>query len=224
MKQLKKFSEISASQSAKSLADIAYEELKIKILTLEFEPGSYLNEAAATKILNIGRNPIHNAVKRLVFEGLIEIIPRKGMIIKPVQIGEILEIAEARIVNEAYCARKAAERASASDIKDMQKILNESRAALKSNDTEAQMFLDRDFHCAIFKAAGNRVLEDILRILHERSLRSWFISLREPAQATDVYKQHRAILTAIKARDPEEAGRLMVYHIEASRSVLTNRI
>ncbi len=214
---------ITAGEPGKSLAQTAYEELKIKILTLEFEPGSYLNEATATKILNIGRNPIHNAVKRLVFEGLIEIIPRKGMIIKSVQLGEILEVAEARIINEAFCARKAAERASGSDIKSMQQIINDSYIALKANDTKAQMFLDRDFHCAIFKAAGNSVLEDMLRVLHERSLRNWFISLREPAQAARVYEQHSAILEAIKAKDPEDASRQMIAHIEASRSVLANQ-
>ncbi len=215
---------ITAGTPVKSLAETAYEELKIKILTLEFEPGSYLNEAAATKILNIGRNPIHNAVKRLVFEGLIEIIPRKGMIIKSVQLGEILEVAEARIINEAFCARKAAERASGADIKRMQQIINDSNIALKANDTKAQMFLDRDFHCAIFKAAGNGVLEDMLRVLHERSLRNWFISLREPAQAASVYEQHCAILEAIKTKDPEDASRQMVAHIEASRSALTNQL
>ncbi len=207
----------------KSLAEIAYDELKIRILTLEFEPGAYLNESTAAKLLDMGRNPIHNAVKRLVFENLIEIIPRKGMIIKPIQIGDILEIAEARIINEAYCARKAAEKASAADIQDMRRIIDESHAALKANDTKTQMFLDRDFHCAIFKAAGNSVLENTLQILHDRSLRNWFTSLREPAQAAEVYEQHCAILAALEVKDPDGAEQQMVHHIEASRAALMRR-
>jgi DNA-binding GntR family transcriptional regulator len=203
-----------------SLADIAYEGLKRKILTLEFEPGSYLNESHIAETLDIGRNPVHNAVKRLVFEGMIDVMPRKGMIVRPLNLREVLEIAEARLVNEAYCVRCAAERASARDIAEMRKILTQSRRALKERDVEAQMFLDRDFHCTIFKAARNSVLEEMLRLLHERSLRTWFVSLKEPAQAKAVLQQHTDVLSAIESRDSDAAELEMRRHIEASRDSL----
>lgn len=220
---LDKVSNLVSKNTQKSLTDIAYEEIKIRILTLDFEPGSYLNEATITRLLKISRSPIHHAVKKLVFEGLIEIIPRKGMIIKPVQFGEIQEVAEARIINETYCVRRAAERATNTEISKMQKIIDDSYKALKSNDTETQMFLDRDFHCAISKAAGNKLLEGILQNLHERSLRNWFISLREYDQAADVLAQHSAIFSAIEAKNPDEAERQMIIHIDSSRSALMKR-
>lgn len=207
-----------------SLADTAYEALKRKLLTLEFEPGSYLNEAQVAETLGIGRNPVHNAVKRLVFEGMIDVIPRKGLIVRPLNLREILEIAEARLINESFCVRRAAERASASDIADMRKILANAEKALAARDVEQQMFLDRDFHCAVFRAAKNSVLEDILRVLHERSLRNWFVSLKDPEQGRIVLAQHTAVLDAIEAQDPDTAEREMCVHVEASRDRLKGQV
>ncbi len=83
-----------------SLAELAYERLKRKILTLEFAPGAYLNEAAIAKSIEIGRNPVHHAVKQLVFEGMLEIMPRKGLFVKPLDLAEMLNVAEARLLNE----------------------------------------------------------------------------------------------------------------------------
>lgn len=207
-----------------SLAEHAYDALKRKIFTLKFKPGTYLNEAMVSEELGIGRNPVHNAVKRLVFEGLIDIIPRKGMIIRPLNLSEILEIAEARLVNEIFCVRHAAERASAVEISEMTNILDKTEEALKSRDIEAQMFLDRDFHCVIFKAAKNQVMEEMMRLLHERSLRNWFVSLKEPEQARIVLDEHNAILDAIKAQDPDTAEEKMRNHIISSRESLKRKV
>ena len=212
------------TEKRQSLADTAYDALKRKILTLEFAPGSYLNEAQVADALQIGRNPVHNAVKRLVFEGLIDVMPRKGIIVRPLNLREILDIAEVRLVNESHCVRHAAERASAGDIADMRRIVSQSAVALEERDIEAQMLLDRDFHCAIFKAAQNAVLADMLRVLHDRSLRNWFISLKAPEQARNVLLQHTAILDAIEDRDPGRAEAKMRFHIEASREVLKRQI
>lgn len=207
-----------------SLAEQAYDALKRKIFTLEFEPGAYLNEARVSEELGIGRNPVHNAVKRLVFEGLIDIMPRKGLIVRPLNLTEILEIAETRLVNETYCARRAAVRASEKDLMTMREILKRTENALKIRDVEAQMFLDSDFHCAIFKAARNTVMEEMMRVLHERSLRNWFVSLKEPEQAQKVFEEHSAIFKAIESHDPDQAEETMRFHIESSRENLKRQV
>lgn len=218
------YQEERASDEKQSLADLAYQALKRKILTLEFEPGSYLNEAQIAETLELGRNPVHNAVKRLVFEGLIDVMPRKGLLVRSLNLREILEIAEVRLVNESYCVRCAAERASKQDILRLKDVIAASRRALRSRDIEAQMFLDRDFHFAIFKAAQNTVLEDMLQVLHERSLRNWYISLKAPAQARSVVQQHSAVLAAIEAHDPDSAEREMRYHIHACSENLKRQV
>jgi GntR family transcriptional regulator, rspAB operon transcriptional repressor len=146
------------------------------------------------------------------------VIPRKGIIVKPVSLNEVLEITDVRIVNETYCARLAAERADETDMAEMGQILDESEKAAARSDTRRQMVLDSDFHSVLSRAARNVVLADFMRTLHDRSLRFWFISLRDPAHHVAVKEQHRSILEAIKARDADAAGNAVRSHIESFRT------
>jgi len=196
----------------------AYEQIKQGIITLRFRPGEYLNEARMSKLLGIGRTPVHQALNRLMLEGMVEVIPRKGIIVKPISLNDVLEITDVRIVNETYCARLAAARADETDIAEMGRILDESEKAASRSDTRRQMALDSDFHSVLSRAAKNLVLADFMRTLHDRSLRFWFISLRDPAHHIAVKEQHRAILEAIKARDPDAAGNAIRSHIESFRT------
>ncbi len=202
----------------------AYEKIKYAIITLRFRPGEYLNEAQVSKLLRIGRTPVHQALNRLMLEGMVEVIPRKGVIVKAISIDDVLEMIDVRIINETYCARLAAARADENDIAEMARILDESEKVATVSDIDRQMTLDRDFHTILSRAARNKVLADFMRTLHDRSLRFWFISLRDPAHHIAVQEEHWAILNAIKARDPNAAGNAIRAHIESFRTNLMRHI
>ncbi|MCC6890316.1 MAG: GntR family transcriptional regulator [Hyphomicrobiales bacterium] len=202
----------------------AYEKIKHEIITLRFRPGEYLNEAQVSKVLKIGRTPVHQALNRLMLEGMVEVIPRKGVIVKSVSLNDLLEMIDVRLINETYCARLAAARAGEADIAEMERILNESEQPSSEGDTDRQMMLDRDFHNVLSRAAGNSVLADFVRTLHDLSLRFWFISLRDPAHHGAVKEQHRAILDAIKRSAPDAASNAVRAHIESFRANIMQHI
>jgi DNA-binding FadR family transcriptional regulator len=79
------------------------------------------------------------------------------------------------------------------------------------------MLLDRQFHHALACATRNNVLAEILRNLHERSLRFWFILLHSPDRLHGILEQHRAIVRAIESRKPAAASAAMREHILASQ-------
>ncbi len=195
----------------------AYERIKHLIITLRLRPGEYVNEAQVSDILGLGRTPVHQALNRLTLEGLVEVIPRKGIIVKGTSLNDVLEIIDVRLANEIYCARLAAERATDSDIRNISRIVDEAGKALPLADVERQMTLDRDFHSALSRAANNRVLTNLLTNLHDQSLRFWFISLREREQHFTVHKEHLAILKAIEAHDADAAEGAVRTHIESFR-------
>jgi len=214
----------SDESAERSLTDEAYEAIKQKIITLQFGPGSYLNVASLTDALNIGRTPVHSAVRRLTHEGMIEIMPRKGMIVKPISLDEVMEIADVRAVNEPYCVRLAAENANDHDVERLERILELASEAAKAGDTEAQMLADRDFHCEISRIANNKILAEILRNLHERSLRFWFISLHDSPHQQEVGQEHAEIVRAIKNNDPDAAEEVMLGHINSFRKTISRNI
>jgi GntR family transcriptional regulator, rspAB operon transcriptional repressor len=207
-----------------SLRDAAYKAIKHRIITLGFRPGEFINEASVCIDLGIGRTPVHQAFDRLMLEGMVDVIPRKGIIVRPVSFDEILSIVEVRLINETYCVRMAAERVSADDLRQLTDILIRARQWLEVRNIEQLMLLDRDFHGVIARCSGNIVLTDTLANLHDRSLRFWFLSLASSGQHEAVQEQHEAILAAMRDHDPRGAEEAMREHIESFKRNLTQNM
>jgi GntR family transcriptional regulator, rspAB operon transcriptional repressor len=198
-----------------SIRDQAYEAIKDRIITLQFKPGECINEAAVSELLGLGRTPVHQAIDRLMLEEMVEVIPRKGVIVKPVIMSDVLQMVDVRMINETQCARLAAERADSSHIENLEKVIGEARRAIGKRDIHMMMVRDREFHLAVAAAGKNFVLADLLR--NERSLRFWFISFTTPDHHTSFQAQHEAIFEAIRSHDPDGAEQAMRLHIEAFR-------
>ena len=208
---------------AGSLKDQAYEAIKHRIITCVFKPGQELSENAVARLLKIGRTPVHQAFDRLNTEGLVDVQPRKGVVVRPINLDEVIEIIEIRLLNETFAVRLAAERASSAEIMAIRDVLAKAAGAVAAGKVEAMMLLDREFHRLIARAAHNTVLADILLKLHERSLRLWFISLAAPDHQGSVNDQHHKIFQAISHRDVEAAENAMRAHIDSfRRNVLRN--
>lgn len=209
---------------APSLRDQAYSAIKQRIITFRYQPGRYLNETSVSSELGIGRTPVHQALNRLSLEGMVEVIPRKGVIVKPVSLHEVMQIVEARLGIEPYAVRLAAKRAQAHHIERMESIMQRAQDAMAERDIEELMGLDREFHGAIAAAAANAVLSDILRNLHDRSLRLWFISLNDSKHLLGVQSEHAEILEAVRNRDEDAAANCMTAHIRAFGTNISQRI
>lgn len=207
-----------------SLREQAYLEIKRRINRLEFRPGAYLNEAQISRWLKIGRTPVHQALDRLMIEGLVQVIPRKGLVVQPISLEQVLQILDVRLVNETHCVGLAVERATRQDVLRMQELLATAGPLIRTRDHERLMNLDGAFHRLISDAARNPVLGDILAVLHERSLRFWFIAVGDDLQLRRIDDEHRAILTAIKRGNHAEAEAAMRSHIESSRNHIMRAI
>jgi len=212
------------SRPAKSLLDQAYDEIKLRIITCRYRPGEVLSEAAISDELGIGRTPVHQAIHGLMMDGFIAILPRKGVMVAPVGLEEVMEIIDVRLVTECYCARLAADRADYSELQNLQRILDASEKVTNNRDIEKIMLFDREFHDALARTTRNTVLADVLHSLHERSLRFWFISLRDPDHHHSVLAQHRRIVAALQSRQPDAADNAMREHILAFQRNLTRQV
>ena len=207
-----------------SLRDRAYQEIKRRINRMEFRPGAYLNEAQISRTLRIGRTPVHQALDRLMLEGLVQVIPRKGVMVESISLDQVLQIIDVRLVNEPFCVGLAAERATPAEVSQLRALLDSAGPLIRARDREQLMDLDRQFHWKISLAARNTVLADTITRLHDRSLRFWFISLGDDLQLRRVDEEHRAIMDAVARRDAAGAADAMRHHIESSRKHITRAI
>lgn len=202
----------------------AYDALKMAIITMDYRPGACIVESQVRERLQFGRTPIHEAVARLALEGMLDILPRKGIVIRPLSLDEALANIEARLIIEPACARLAAERAGAEDLAEIEAILDRARPMLARRDVKGLMLTDRAYHNAIARAARNPTLEAILQRLHERSLRFWFVSLSDSKHLMQVDEEHREVLRALQKHDGDAADAAVRAHIESFRETIRHSI
>ena len=200
-----------------SLADRAYGAIKEHILTLYFQPGQFLNEAAICEALGIGRTPVHQALQRLHTEKLLEIVPRKGVIIQPDTVPQILDILDARLLIEGELARRAAMRCMPVDVVELKKIVAGGDHDHGGGGIDDFVERDRGFHIKIASMSGSWTLSDLLRTLHERSTRFWYLHLWQTLDKTKAAREHHAVINAIERRDGPAAALAMRRHLEALR-------
>ena len=98
-----------------SLGERAYYGIRELIVTLELAPGAPVSERELMERLGLGRTPVREALRTLAQEKLVEVYPRRGIVVSPVDVGDLALLSEARITLESFAARLAAERANADD-------------------------------------------------------------------------------------------------------------
>jgi DNA-binding GntR family transcriptional regulator len=206
------------------LRDAAYEEIKHRVMTCKFKPGECINEASVSALLGFGRTPVHQALDRLMIEGMVEVIPRKGVIVKPVILHDVMQMIDVRLINETQCARLAAIRADDTHIEEMVVVIDRAREAIAERDIHTMMTQDREFHLVLARASKNFELAEVVRRLNERSLRFWFISFTTPDHHRSFQEQHEAIFGSIRDHDADAAESAMRSHIEAFRRSVARQL
>lgn len=208
------------SEKQTSLVEQAYETIKEKVIALHFLPGQYLNEAAICAQLDMGRTPVHQALQRLHVEGLVEVLPRKGIIVQPDSLAEILKILESRLTVEPELARNAAAHVRgaevpADEVARLVAIATATDAELDPPDISTFTSNDRWFHREIGRLSGNSIMADFARMLHERSTRFWYLNLWQTIDVDKSNAQHLTIARAVSEGDEDAASLAMAEHIRA---------
>lgn len=202
----------------------AYARLKEALTTLAYKPGDYLNIAGLMHELALGRTPINHALHRLSNEGLVRIIPRKGVMVAPLSIDDALAMIDVRMANESLCARLTAARIDKAELQQLKSLARDFDEAVERRNMAQVMNADRLFHEHIAQAARNQVLAEILKVLHARSQRFWAISLSAEGHLEEVKAEHRAIINALAKADPEAAAAAVEAHVLSfRRSLLHSR-
>jgi DNA-binding GntR family transcriptional regulator len=190
----------------------AYHLIKDKIITLELAPSAVIDEQALMRELELGRTPIREALQRLNAEGLVHIVPRRGMFVTDISITDLQKIFEVRTVLTGFCARLAAQRATTDQIAQMERVLRDLEQ-VQSGDYKVLIDIDRRFQRLMYQAAGNDILAESLDRLYDLSLRIWYLVLHQLGDVRDAIEEHQQVAEALKAGDGARAEALIQQHI-----------
>ncbi|MFQ5773050.1 MAG: GntR family transcriptional regulator [Kiloniellaceae bacterium] len=203
--------ETKASRAARapssSLTDRAYRELEELIVTLELEPGAVLSEAALAERLGIGRTPIREALQRLAREGLVVILPRRGILVSEINVKRQLRLLEVRRELERLMARKAARRLSEDERAQFVEIAEGMERASRGNDDISFMRYDRRLNLLVSSAARNEYASRAMGLMHGLSRRFWYQHYKEVADLPLCARLHAQLARAIAAGDGAAAAR-----------------
>lgn len=202
-----------------SLSEQAYVAIKQLILRGDIKGGERVTEGMLCERLSLGRNPVHIAVHRLHREGLVEIVPRKNILVRGETIQSFIELWNARLLVEPYLTELAAARADEHLVDELRGLLAVGRKRHRAGDRRGCMEIDRAVHQRIYEASGNRLLADFASVLLDRSMRLWFAPFAGRYEEDDkTMDELAALIEAIEAREPVAARRLMSEHIGSLRA------
>lgn len=190
------------------LADQAYSKLRERIIFRDVRAGQSFDEQTLSRQLNIGRTPVREAVQRLAREGLLTIIPRKGIIVSDIGLETVREMFEARLPCEAQIARLAAQRATPDEIDRIHLTLSDADRLIDERRFRELLLADEQFHLSLASAAKNKLLYDILARLYSLGVPFWCQTLEQrPVEETkQVIRKHLEIVECIRQRDPDGAA------------------
>ena len=174
--------------------------------------------------MGISRTPVREALQALASENLVAPQGRRGFQVAPLQVEMIEELYEVRRVLEGLAAGLAARRATPDDIATLQQPLSAAPALLEGNDRHGLINMDREFHRALYRIAGNRILIQTMDRHWPHITRLMCVHLSMPGFPLQSFGEHRALVAAIERNDEETAVRLASDHVENAKRDLTRLV
>jgi DNA-binding GntR family transcriptional regulator len=206
-----------------SLVDDAYRKLKDAIRENDFSPGYQGSEQEIASRLGMSRTPVHEAVIRLQEEGLVRVLPRRGVVVCAISAVDMREIYGVIIALEAAAAELLAERPSQERLSTARELEAANKAmenALKKDDLITWAKADESFHKLLIEHSGNQRLLRMYHTIMDQSHRARMITLRIRPKPEGSVREHRAIVDAIKRGRPSEARELSKQHRVRARNQL----
>ncbi len=195
----------------RSVEDEVYARIRAAILTGDIPAGERLVHEDLAGRFGTSRIPVRDALKRLVFDGLVETDERRAYRVVRFGREDIEEIYSLREMLEGYAVRCACARLSAPGLDALERLQAEIEQAAEAGDTDTYIERNRVFHADLYASAAKPRLARMIDGLWH-GLPSLTPMTGERA-LTYVAGQHRALLAALRAQDPDAAAAAMARHI-----------
>ena len=213
----------ATGKAKKSLVELAYEKIKVRILDNKYHPGYQALENEVAEDLGMSRTPVREALIRLKHEGLVELIPRRGMRVVPVVAEDMQEIYDVLTSLESMAAELLArQKPDAKTLEPMISATKDMEIALKNDDLDAWAAADERFHRALIDLCGNRRLANMANTVRDQGHRARMVTLRLREKPLASADEHDRVLKAIGEGDWKTARDVHYEHRKRASVELTD--
>ena len=196
-----------------SLRGRVFNKLREDILSGKYQDHEELKEVAIGEELGVSRTPVREAFRQLELEGLIQIVPNKEAYVSGITAKDVKDIYMIRSSLEGMCARLATENITEEQLEELEENVYLASFHASKGHMEQMTELDNRFHHILYEACDSKMLEKLLQDFHQyvMRIRKKTLSTKERGIASN--EEHRQIMEAIKAKNPDEAQRLANMHM-----------
>jgi len=202
-----------------SLGDRVYETLRDRIVSLQLEPGEMVYENELSDMLQVSRTPVREAIRLLVSEELMEVLPQRGTRIARISGRKVSEARYVRELLEVGSFRLAARRWGKIGTPEIEKKLTDLLAGQKEaasrRDFVRFIALDEAFHRRIMEATGNATLVKVVDQMRAHINRLRCLALRELRVSDRVLSEHEQLLLALRRCDERMIVDVLERHLRA---------
>ncbi len=199
-----------------------YRAIRDGILSNRYHPGVPLSEQQLADELQVSRTPVREAVKQLEHEGLVSVVPLRGIFPRKVTVRDVVEIFQIREALECFAIRISDFTVGDERLRALDQLFErfESSVAVSPEDKDCLFEADTALHRMIVEAAGNGRMIKTLEPLRTQILRVRSLSWAEPSRVIDASREHRCIVQALLQNDRVGAEAALSDHLRLGRNHL----
>ena len=190
----------------RTLTEEAYRRLEEMIVTLDLAPGSVVSEAILSERIGIGTTPIREALQRLAREYLVQILPRRGVVVTNIDVRQQLQVLETRRELDRLIARLAARRSSPAERMRIGELADLMAQCMAADDVRGFLRQDGDLNVLAARAARNEIAANTVATLHSVSRRFWYYHHQDNLRSAQTMALHVALARAIASGAEAAAG------------------
>lgn len=202
------FSEIQAAP----LSEVVLRVVREAIVDGSLAPGEAINQVELARQLGTSRAPLREALRQLEKEGLVSHVPYRGTIVTPLTRRSIQELQSFRRVMEVFAAELLIARASAEEIEELDRIVDEMAETARAGDVDTMNVADVRFHSRIIELSDHEILQSVWESYVQQIRRALTLRNRANSELGPLVELHRDLAAALKARDLDAVRRCYDAH------------
>ncbi len=208
------------------MRQVAYDWLKKQIITLDFPMGSCLVENTLCRDLGMGRTPIREALQQLAAEGLVTILPRKGIFVSNINFTDFENLIEVRIMLETHVVRRLARNrmlvggVDPDRLEQIRALFDNVAELVEAGDIDALLVIERKFHQGLVALLNNPLLDDLAEHIFDLVTRTWYLSFknRTKKDLAETLQENLDVFEKVCQGDAQAAEDAIVEHVMNFRS------
>lgn len=200
----------------RTLHEEVLERLRDMIIEGRLEPGQRINEGQIGAQLGVSRTPLREAIKTLVSEGLVEIQPAKGAVVRKFTARDLYQVLEVLKSLEQLGGRMACDQGSDASIEAIHALHKRMLVLYETRERLEYFKLNQAIHSAIVAASGNTVLMEMHETLQARIKRLRFIGNEGPVKWAGAVAEHEDMMAALLKRDAEALSEAIGRHMDST--------